>query len=37
MKAKFIDADIFDAIEDTYLKKYSKGEYCHKQSFSCGF
>lgn len=37
MKAKFIDVDIFDAIEDVYLKEYSKGEYCHKQSFSCGF
>ena len=37
MKAKFIDIDTLDAIEDVYLKEYSKGEYYHKQSFSWGF
>ena len=37
MKAKFIDIDTLDTIEDVYLKEYSKGEYCHKQSFSCDF
>lgn len=29
--------EIYNAFEKIYNKEYSKGEYCHEQSFKWGF
>lgn len=35
---KYIDVEQMScASEEEYVKNYSKGEYCHQQSFSWGF